>query len=119
MPFEKSEPVNTGRIVPSSYYYALVTLFWLWGAFGFLVNVGLYIDAAGKSVGVGTSAHMPATMLLWIGGMILFGLGALIGDKSTESVGANLNGGPVGVQKSRFACGQAHGPHPRVSIKHE
>ena len=81
MPFEKSEPVNTGRIVPSSYYYALVTLFWLWGAFGFLVNVGLYIDAAGKSVGVGTSAHMPATMLLWIGGMILFGLGALIGPR--------------------------------------
>ena len=81
MPFEKSELVNTGRIVPSSYYYALVTLFWLWGTFGFLVNVGLYIDAVGKSVGISTSAYMSATMLLWIGGMVLFGLGAVIGPR--------------------------------------
>ncbi len=77
MPFEKSEFVNTGRIVPSSYQYILVTLFWLWGTFGFLVNVGLYSDAR-AAVSVGMSAHLSTTMLLWIGGMVLFGFGALI-----------------------------------------
>ena len=79
MPFEQSEPEKApGRIVPSSYQYTLVTLFWLWGTFGFLINVGLYVDTMGKSIGVGTSATMPTTALLWIGGMLLFGIGAMI-----------------------------------------
>jgi hypothetical protein len=79
MPFKQSElEKTTGRIVPSSYQYALVTLFWLWGTFGFLINVGLYVDAMGKAIGVSAPATMSATLLLWIGGMLLFGIGALI-----------------------------------------
>jgi len=30
------------------------------------------------SIGVGTSAYLAATSLIWIGGMVLFGIGALL-----------------------------------------
>jgi len=51
--------------------------FWLWGIIGLFLNTGSYLALSG-SVGVGTSAYMVLGLLFWIGGMILFGLGAII-----------------------------------------
>ena len=56
---------------------ALVVLFWLWGLAGFLI-CALLIFAMLGDVGVGTSADVTAMLLFWIGGMIFFGLGALL-----------------------------------------
>jgi hypothetical protein len=51
--------------------------FWIRGAGGFLLNGFAFLGLTGN-VGVGTSAYMSACILLWIGGMVLFGLGAII-----------------------------------------
>jgi len=55
----------------------LSVLFWLWGTVGLLFNAGALMGLTG-SIGVGTSAYLAATSLLWIGGMLLFGIGALL-----------------------------------------
>jgi hypothetical protein len=55
----------------------LSMLFWLWGLVGLVFNAGTLMGLTG-SVGVGTSAYLTATSLIWIGGMVLFGLGALL-----------------------------------------
>lgn len=55
----------------------LTILFWLWGIVGLLLNAGSLLGLTG-SIGVGTSAYLAASALIWIGGMILFGLGALL-----------------------------------------
>jgi hypothetical protein len=55
----------------------LVIIFWLWGVGGLIVN-GMNFIALSGSVGVGTSAYLMVGVLLWIGGMLLFGIGALI-----------------------------------------
>jgi hypothetical protein len=55
----------------------LVVLFWLWGLAGLLFNGGAMMGLTG-SVGVGTSAYLTASSMIWIGGMVLFGLGALL-----------------------------------------
>jgi hypothetical protein len=55
----------------------LAVLFWLWGLVGLLFNAGSLMGLTG-SVGVGTSAYLTATSLIWIGGMLLFGMGALL-----------------------------------------
>lgn len=55
----------------------LTVLFWLWGGVGLLFNAGTLMGLTG-SVGVGTSAYLTATALIWIGGMVLFGMGALL-----------------------------------------
>ncbi len=55
----------------------LSVLFWLWGLVGLLYNAGTLFGLTG-SVGVGTSAYLTATSLIWIGGMVLFGVGALL-----------------------------------------
>jgi hypothetical protein len=52
-------------------------MFWIWGVFGLLVNTANFMMATGN-VGVGTSAYLSVGMLYWIGGMMLFGIGALI-----------------------------------------
>ena len=52
-------------------------LFWLWGIIGLLFNAGSLMGLTG-SIGVGTSAYLAATSLIWIGGMVLFGIGALL-----------------------------------------
>ena len=57
----------------------LGVLFWIWGIGGLIYNVGTLASLSG-SVGVGTSAYLTATALVWIGGMLLFGIGALILD---------------------------------------
>lgn len=36
------------------------------------------------SVGVGTSAYLTATALIWIGGMVLFGIGALLSNNDFD-----------------------------------
>lgn len=55
----------------------LAFLFWIWGLIGLLLNAGSLLGLTG-SVGVGTSAYLTATSLIWIGGMVLFGMGALL-----------------------------------------
>lgn len=55
----------------------LAVLFWLWGVIGLLFNAGSLMGLTG-SIGVGTSAYLAATSLIWIGGMVLFGIGALL-----------------------------------------
>jgi len=48
----------------------LIGLFWIWGAFGLIGNL-LSLNSQ-----IGITAL--SSQLLWIGGMILFGLGALL-----------------------------------------
>ncbi len=48
----------------------LIGLFWLWGVFGLIGNL---LSLNGQ---VGIAAL--SSQLLWIGGMVLFGLGALL-----------------------------------------
>jgi hypothetical protein len=55
----------------------LTFMFWLWGGIGLLANAISFFGLTG-SVGVGTSTYLAAGSLLWIGGMVLFGIGALI-----------------------------------------
>lgn len=55
----------------------LTVLFWLWGIVGLLFNAGTLLGLTG-SIGVGTSALLAASSLIWIGGMVLFGMGALL-----------------------------------------
>ncbi|MET4120308.1 hypothetical protein ABIB90_001720 [Bradyrhizobium sp. JR4.1] len=55
----------------------LTLLFWLWGIVGLLFNTGTLLGLTG-SIGVGTSALLAASSLIWIGGMVLFGIGALL-----------------------------------------
>jgi hypothetical protein len=66
--------------------------FWIWGAIGFLVCTVNYVSLSG-SVGVGTSTYMALGFLYWLGGMVLFGLGALTARDDSASalvVDANL-----------------------------
>jgi hypothetical protein len=55
----------------------LIILFWLWGILGLLFNAGSLLGLTG-SIGVGTSAYIAASALVWIGGMIFFGIAALL-----------------------------------------
>ncbi|MCP3412726.1 hypothetical protein NLM16_01275 [Bradyrhizobium brasilense] len=55
----------------------LAVFFWLWGIVGLLFNAGTLFGLTGN-IGVGTSAYLTATCLVWIGGMVLFGIGALL-----------------------------------------
>ncbi|MCK1317195.1 hypothetical protein [Bradyrhizobium sp. 23] len=55
----------------------LACLFWLWGVVGLLFNAGTLFGLTG-SIGVGTSGLLAASALIWIGGMVLFGIGALL-----------------------------------------
>jgi hypothetical protein len=68
------KPRHTGSAV-GRFIWAL--LFWIWGMGGFVINSVLYLALQGN-VGMGTSAYMALGFLYWIGGMLLFGLGALI-----------------------------------------
>ena len=62
-------------------------VFWIWGILGLLINGMSWLSLTGN-VGVGTSAYMAAGILLWIGGMVLFGLGAVIIEIKKPSVDA-------------------------------
>jgi hypothetical protein len=61
----------------------LTVLFWLWGGVGLFLNAGSLLGLTG-SVGVGTSAYLTATSLIWIGGMLLFGIGALLSNSDFD-----------------------------------
>jgi hypothetical protein len=52
-------------------------IFWIWGTGGFLICSFNYFSLSG-TVGVGTSTYMALGFLYWLGGMLLFGTGALI-----------------------------------------
>lgn len=58
----------------------LTGLFWFWGIVGFFVTF-TYLLGLPNNVGVGTSAYLAAVILMWIGGMFMFGVGALITDR--------------------------------------
>ncbi|MDR3401934.1 MAG: hypothetical protein P4L99_05480 [Chthoniobacter sp.] len=77
--FFKSKWVNTFRLRgrAGSGRGFLGLLFWIWGAVGLFFNGGNLLALKGD-VGVGTSTYMAAATLVWIGGMIFFGVGALI-----------------------------------------
>ena len=55
----------------------LTMLFWIWGGGGLIGYAIMFLNLP-SNVGVGTSAYLTAAALLWIGGMILFGIGALL-----------------------------------------
>jgi hypothetical protein len=69
--------VTTARIdTRSSARRVLIALFWIWGLLGLLANGIAFVFLTGN-VGVeNLAAHLTETMLFWIGGMILFGVGA-------------------------------------------
>ena len=71
------QPAATIRGVFTSGRGAFTALFWIWGVIGLLVNGFSFLGLTGN-IGVGTSAYLAASILLWIGGMVLFGLGAVI-----------------------------------------
>jgi hypothetical protein len=56
----------------------LKVLFWIWGVAGLLIGTLSLLTTITGSVGVGTSAYISAGLLYWIGGMVLFGVGALM-----------------------------------------
>jgi hypothetical protein len=60
-------------------------LFWLWGLGGFIL-VLFEFSRMPNNVGVGTSAAVAAECLMWIGGMVLFGLGAMIASPDFSAV---------------------------------
>lgn len=61
----------------------LTVLFWIWGAGGLFYN-GVSLLLQQGAVGVGTSAYLTATALVWIGGMLLFGIGALLANNDYQ-----------------------------------
>jgi hypothetical protein len=73
-------------------------LFAVWGGIGFLANlVNLLSLFTSTSVGVGTSAYAGAIALIWIGGMLLFGLGSLLFRGSASDIRPLANGEPITV----------------------
>jgi hypothetical protein len=57
-------------------------VFWIWGLVGLMISLGQYSSASqSASIGVGTSAYLMVGILLWIGGMILFGIAALLEER--------------------------------------
>ena len=54
-----------------------VILFWVWGVIGLFIN-GMNFATLSGNVTMGTSAYLTVGNLIWIGGMVLFGFGAVI-----------------------------------------
>jgi hypothetical protein len=62
-------------------------MFVIWGGLGLLGNIVTLLSLfATNSVGVGTSAYVSAIALIWIGGMVFFGLGSLLFKKAPKAV---------------------------------
>jgi hypothetical protein len=59
--------------------------FWMW-AIGGLVLIGFEFLSVPSGVGVGTSSYIAAQSVYWLGGMVLFGLGALIDTQDFSGV---------------------------------
>jgi hypothetical protein len=60
-------------------------IFWMWG-FGGLVIIGFEVISIPAGVGFGTSSYIAAQSVYWLGGMVLFGLGALIDTQDFSGV---------------------------------
>jgi hypothetical protein len=60
-------------------------IFWIWGLGG-LVLIGSEFASIPSGVGVGTSSYIAAQSVYWLGGMVLFGLGALIDTQDFSGV---------------------------------
>jgi hypothetical protein len=61
--------------------FLLGFLFWIWGLGGFTLVIVDMLEVMGKlkeGVGVGSSSFLAAIAVVWIGGMVFFGMGALI-----------------------------------------
>jgi hypothetical protein len=70
---------------PGSGRAFLGVLFWIWGVGGLILN-GMSLGGLSGSVGVGTSSYLAAVNLFWIGGMLLFGIGALLANGDFSAV---------------------------------
>lgn len=67
--------------------FLLSAAFWLWGIVGFafvFVQFGDAVHSLRNSGGVGSSSFLAALAVVWIGGMVFFGLGSLL-------AGSNFN----------------------------
>jgi hypothetical protein len=60
-------------------------IFWIWGLGGLLLIGSEFVSIPG-GVGVGTSSYIAAQSVYWLGGMVLFGLGALIDTQDFSGV---------------------------------
>lgn len=61
--------------------FLLGFLFWIWGLGGFsfvAIDLVAMLGKLKEGVGVGSSSFLAAVAVVWIGGMVFFGLGALI-----------------------------------------
>jgi hypothetical protein len=71
----------------SSIRFLLGLLFWIWGLGGFavvIVDLAELMSKLKDGVGVGSSSFLAAIAVVWIGGMVFFGIGALL-------AGSNFN----------------------------
>ncbi len=63
---------------PGGVRLALMFMFWIWGlGYGFYTLALLASANASISLGVGTSSAVSMNILFWIGGLLMFGLGAI------------------------------------------
>ena len=65
--------------------FLMGAMFWIWGILGFMLVLFQLTSMMSKlkdGVGVGSSSFLTALAAVWIGGMVFFGLGALIAGAS-------------------------------------
>jgi hypothetical protein len=57
-------------------------LFYLWGGLGFFLNLlnllVMIVFSSSVAIGIGTASYPSAVTMLWIGGTLFFGLGAIL-----------------------------------------
>jgi hypothetical protein len=84
---EKSDWEETFRInaLPRGGRGFCSVIFWIWGLGGLLL-IGSEFVSIPSGVGVGTSSYIAAQSVYWLGGMVLFGLGALIDTQDFSGV---------------------------------
>jgi hypothetical protein len=65
----------------------MTIIFWIWGVLGLIINGMNFLTQTGN-VGVGTSAYLAVGNLIWIGGMVLIGVGGILhfASKSAETL---------------------------------
>ena len=69
----------------------LVLCFWVWGFAGFAMVFLQFASTMAKTsegVGVGSSSFLAAIALVWVGGLVFFGLGALLAGPNFKLVQA-------------------------------
>ena len=67
--------------------FLMGSLFWIWGLAGFalvLIQLTEMMSKLKECVGAGSSSFLAVLAVVWIGGMVFFGLGALV-------AGSNFN----------------------------